>query len=436
VNNVSSYTRTDIGTGDQQLNVYRGFFGRRFDGGQALQLAAQEYGTTPPNYLGSSADQLGIIGRFGWAGKRYSIDAFGTHVGRHRGDILAFGRLDTIPGLSSTRTDAYVRLGLHDPDTSATWAQIVLSKSSYKFTPSGTPFTVVLTADSDTVSRDTTQSQLQYLATAGLNRGGLRLAANLRVRHADSVTLVTPSVIASYLLAGITVRGSVEAMSADSLSRADGSAELPIGGFAHAGAAVDRSIDHRSESNKLPSTGLRAWGGVRLSTFWIDAGVIRRDSAMLVAPTGIDAPPVSVLVPPATGTTLRISGRLWKILYANVNALRWNDTAALYRPKYQTRSELFVQTSLLERFPKNEFNMMISARHEYRSASLIPTTTPGEFLRVQGERSISTLLEFRIYGAVVSWQIRNVVGTRNYQAPNYLMPRTVNFYGVRWEFWN
>jgi hypothetical protein len=225
-------------------------------------------------------------------------------------------------------------------------------------------------------------------------------------------------------------------MSADSLSRADGSAELPIGGFAHAGAAVDRSIDHRSESNKLPSTGMRAWGGLRLSTFWVDAGVIRRDSAMLVAPTGIDAPPVSVLVPPATGTTLRISGRLWKILYADVNALRWNDTAALYRPKYQTRSELFVQTSLLERFPKNEFNMMISARHEYRSASLIPTTTPGEFLRVQGERSISTLLEFRIYGAVVSWQIRNVVGTRNYQAPNYLMPRTVNFYGVRWEFWN
>jgi hypothetical protein len=37
---------------------------------------------------------------------------------------------------------------------------------------------------------------------------------------------------------------------------------------------------------------------------------------------------------------------------------------------------------------------------------------------------------------VASWQIRNVLGTRNYEWPNYLAPRTTNFYGVRWEFWN
>jgi hypothetical protein len=435
VNNVSSYTRTDISTGDQQTNMYRGFFGKRFNGGQAVQFAAQQYGTTPPSYLGSSADQLGFFGRFGWAGTRYSVDAFATHVGRHRGDILAFGRIDTIPGLSSTRNDIYLRVGFHDVDTSAAWGQVVASTSTAKFSPSKN-FPVVLTADSDTVSRDTTQTQLQYLATAGINRGGLRLAASARIRHADSVTLVTPSINASYLLTGMMVRGDIEGVSADSLSRMDVSAELPLRGFAHVGAAVDRTVDHRPESKRLAATGMRAWGGVRLASFWVDAGVIKRDSAALVAPTLLDASPATVFVPPATGATLRIAGRIWSALYADVNAVRWNDTASIYRPKYQTRSELFVSTSLPERFKSNEFSMLISARHEYRSASLIPSGNPAELLRAQGERSISTLLEFRIYSAVVSWQLRNVIGTRNYQTPNYLLPRTVNFYGVRWEFWN
>jgi hypothetical protein len=434
VDNVSPYTRTDIGTGDQQLNLYRGFFGRRFNGGQAIQVAAQQYGTTPPSYLGSSADQLSIVGRVGWAGKRYSIDAFGMHVGRNRGRILAFQRTDTIPGLTSTRTDAYLRLGFHDVDTAVTWAQVIVSKAAYKFTPSDT--LAVIVPDSEKVRKDTTQSQLQYLASVGVNRGGLRLAVNARVRHADSVTLVTPGVAASYALGTLLLRANVEGKSMDSLSRADLSGELGIGGFARAGAALDRVVDHRAGSDGLATVAMRAWGGLQLSSFWIDAGVIRRDSAALVAPTLIDASPATLFSPAANGLTLRISGRLWKSLYANVNAIRWNDTASIYRPQYQTRSELFLQTSLPNRFPQGNFGMLISARHEYRSASLIPSGNPTELLRAQGERAISTLVEFRIYSAVVSWQVRNIVGDRNYQLPNYLLPRTTNFYGVRWEFWN
>ena len=57
-------------------------------------------------------------------------------------------------------------------------------------------------------------------------------------------------------------------------------------------------------------------------------------------------------------------------------------------------------------------------------------------LPAAGEHAVSGLLEIRIATAVVSWQVRNVVGSRNYLAPDYLRPRTTNFYGVRWEFWN
>ncbi len=433
VDNTSSYTRVDIGTGDQQLNLYRGFFGKRFGGGQAIQLAAQQYGTTPPTYLGSSADQLGIIGRFGWAGKQFGVDAFATRVSRHRGDIRAYGRIDSLPGVESTRTDAYLRLGLHDADTSATWAQVVMSKGTYNFKPTAAAATTT-TATVDTLKRDTTQSQLQYLAAIGVNAGGLRLSLDARIRHADTITLVTPHISGSYAIGGLVVRGNVEGKSADSLSRSDAAAEFTLGTLLRIGSAVDRAVDHRTASSGLATLGTRGWAGIRLAGLWMDGGVIRRDSAVLVAPTLLGASG-TVYAPKATGLTLRVSGQVWKVLFADINALRWNDTAAsAYRPKYQTRSELFVRTTLPGRFPDGNFGLLISARHEYRSASLIPSA--GSEFRAQGERTLSSLVEVRIYSAVMSWQVRNIVGSRNYQTAGYLMPRTTNFYGVRWDFWN
>jgi hypothetical protein len=429
VNNTSSYTRLDIGTGDQQLNTYRGFYGKRFSNGGAVQLAAQEYATTPPSYLGESADQLGVVGRVGWAGSRLSIDAFGTHVGQHRGEIRAFGRVDSLPTHQATRSDAYVRVGYNDTDTSTAWAQIVASRSWYTFT--GDSLTHQDTSKHD---HDTTFIRNQVVASLGANRGALHLTAIGRFRS-DTVSLFTPALTASWSQGPFGLRANLEGKSADSLSRADVVGEWAILPRAHIGAAVDQSLDHL-----LPTAprrvGGRAWAGVKVAGLWIDGGAIHRDSAALVSPSLLGDTTGTVLDPPATGLTLRIHGQLYKALFADVNALRWNDTAALYRPQYQTRSEVYLSTSLPDRFPDGVFGMLLSVRHEYRSASLVPNPASAVFLRAQGERAVSALLEFRIYGAVVSWQARNIIGTRNYQAPNYLMPRTTNFYGVRWEFWN
>lgn len=438
VERTTPYTRTDIATGDQQLNMYRGFFGRRFGGGQALQIAAQQYGTTPPSYLGTSADQLGIVGRLGWAGKRYSVDGFATRVSRHRGDIRAYNRVDSLPGVESTRSDAYLRLGFHDVDSSATWAQLVMSKGSYTFNPLAASSTTKsgltpTTTATDSVKRDTTRSQFQYLLAAGVNRGGVRASLGTRFRRSGSVTVLTPTMGVSYGLGRLSMRGDLEGISSDSLSRADMAAEYLVRTVVRGGAAVDRIVDHRASAHGLATLGSRAWGGVRFGSLWVDAGVIRRDSVVLMAPTLLGASKTT-FAPRATGLTLRVSGRVWKSIYANINALKWDDSAAIYRPKYQTRSELFVQTNLLNRFPRGNFGLLFSAQHEYRSASFIPSGAG--LLRAQGERSLTSRLEIRIAGAVISWQMRNIGGTRNYEAANYLLPRTTNFYGVRWEFWN
>lgn len=181
-------TRTDASTGDQQTNLYRGFFGRRYNGGGNLQFGAQQYGTTPPSILGNSTDQIGLMARVGWANRWLSVDAFATTNSRHRGEI--FGaivngqQLDTLPTLESTRTDAYLRLGHGDPDTSFVWGQAMGVVSSYRYTGIRNPLIIPVTHDDSIlaqISLDTTISRAQYVATFGANRGPLRLSASERV---------------------------------------------------------------------------------------------------------------------------------------------------------------------------------------------------------------------------------------------------------------
>jgi hypothetical protein len=321
-----------------------------------------------------------------------------------------------------------LRVGYRDPDTSAVWAQVVASPTTYNFKLPSTQSS----SAADTVRTDTTSTQLQVVGGVGTNRGPLALQAMARVRRQDSTTLVTPVLSASYSLRGFGARASFEGKSADSLSRLEAVAEvLPIS-ILRVGGAFDRVVDARS--GDLATAGIRAWAGIRIREVWLDGGVIRRDSVALFAPAAIDAAG-DTATGTANGLTASVEGRVWRSVRVRLWGVKWADTIGLYRPQYQTRSEAFIQTNLPERFPKGNFGFLLSVRHEYRSASLIPSG-PGEVLRASGDHALSSILEIRIATAVVSWQVRNIVGSRNYQSPDYLRPRTINFYGVRWEFWN
>lgn len=420
------YTRTDIATGDQQTNLYRAFYGRRMRNGAALQVGAQQYNTTPPSFLGASSDQLGLMARVGWAGGAFSVDGLFTRVSRNRGGVFTFGRADTLAALESRRTSSYLRVGYKDPDTSAVWAQVVASPTTYSYQPPSP------SAVADTIETDTTTSQRQILAIAGTRRGPFHIQAGARARFGDSTTLVTPVVSGAFSSFGVAVRANFEGKSADSLSRADVAGEFLPTAFTRLGGAVDRIVD--AGASDLSTRGIRAWAGLRIKEVWFDVGVLRRDSVRLLAPAGIGAA-TDTASGRASGLTAAIEGRVWRSVRANVWAVKWSDTASLYRPQYQTRAEVYVRTSLPERFPKNNFGFLLSARHEFRSATLMPMDS-GKVLRSSGVHALSSLLEIRIYTAVVSWQVRNIAGSRNYEAPDFLRPRTTNFYGVRWEFWN
>ena len=62
---------------------------------------------------------------------------------------------------------------------------------------------------------------------------------------------------------------------------------------------------------------------------------------------------------------------------------------------------------MLHRFPTNNFHMLASVVHEYRSTSYWPDTSG--VLRIGGYRTISTLVQFRIIRADVFWNLAGSV---------------------------
>ena len=431
VERTTPFTRTDIYTGDQSTNLYRGLFGRRYHHGESLQLAGQQYGTNPGRTIEGS-DQLSVLARVGIARSKWSADAFLLRGDRNRGRAFTSSpRRDTVPATESSRSDAYVRLGWGTPERGL-WMQGIANASKYAFGGQ--------TSTNGAVSADTARFRSQYVFSGGYAGGPWRASFTQRYRVGIERRFATPSVRLGFDTRFLAVSAFAEGRGLDSTRRFDVSAVLrPLDMIYLAGSVGGerpKTLPDFLLTATSPSVAnfARAEGGIRIRDLWFSAGVLQRDAIVLHAPTIFNRTTPTVVDSSRQGVSAAIRGRIWKSVHADVNAIQWSDSGGPYRPKYQTRSELFVSTSLLDRFPSGNFHLLASVVHEYRSSTLWPDTTG--VLRVSDYRTISTLLQVRILSAEVFWNFRNIMRERYNQIPGYVLPRGSNIYGVRWEFWN
>jgi hypothetical protein len=330
-------------------------------------------------------------------------------------------------------------VGYRDPDTSAVWWQALAVASKYNYTGIRTK-TILLpktAADSafNITPLDSSAFQGQYIASAGTVRGPLRASGTERLYTRNGKHISTPSVRASYDVDRLSVSAFAEAHSTDSVSRMDVTAQFAPVSFVRLLGSVGRTSDSRVADSTFSANYVRAEAGLRVKNLWLIGGMIRRDSVRIAAPRIFDTTFVPVRDANATGVTAAIRGQVWRLLHADVSAVRWNDSSGFYRPRYQTRSELFARTNLLSRFPTGDLGLSGSIVHEYRSSTRYPTAGGGTAI-AGGYRTISSLVEIRILSATISWQFRNFLGERYSQVPSFILPRQTNYYGVRWEFFN
>lgn len=434
VENTDPFTRVDVATGNEDTNLYRGFYGKRFDNGGVLQLAGQQYGVTSSRFAGSG-DALSLLGRIGIARQSWSIDAFVNRTRTTRGiQRPALGRPPVL-SLDATNTNAYIRAAVGGVN-SGPWAQATVASLGFKGT-TDPDRNVTTNPLADTLGRR--RSETQYNLSAGYTLGPARLEVQDRLRALGGATYNSVSGRLDVMTSFGVLSGFAEHDGFRKLNGADLGLRLQPLPFISVAGSVGR-LAPTSESNPTSGSGpiataTSARGEVALKIFgpWFSVGMISADKTQGFAPVVYD----TLLLPTAPGRTsartASIRGPLLGGLGIDAWVTRW-DRAQPYHPEYQSRSEINYANNFAKRFPRGDLDVRAAVSYEYRGATTFPLEA-GE-VRLAAAKTLSALLEIRIIRAVVSYQQRNILSYQYAVIPGFEMPRVLAIYGVRWEFWN
>ncbi len=430
VDNTDPYTRADIATGNEDTNLYRGFYGKRFDNGGVLQFAGQQYGVASTRFAGSG-DGLSLLGRVGIARRGWSIDGFvnRAHATRDIERPTPVGGRPPILSLDATHTNAYLRAAVGRAENGP-WAQATVASLGFKGL-TGPDRSVGATSQPDTTERRNFETQ--YNLSAGYTGGPARLEVQDRLRAWRGTTYNSISGRLDLASPIGVVSGFVEHDGFRRLTNADGGIRFqPLPFIALAGSIV-QSVPN-SGTGSLPST-TSARGEVALKVFgpWVAVGMISANKSQGLAPVVYD----TLLLPTPVGRTnagtASIRGPIGRGFGIDAWVTRWKD-ASPYQPKYQSRSEINFASNFLKRFPRGDFEVRAAGVYEYREHTIFPLAA-GD-VRTPPAKTLSALLEIRIMRAVVSYQQRNILGYQYQVIPGFEMPRVLAVYGVRWDFWN
>ncbi len=453
VDHTTPYTRADVLTGNEETNLYRAFYGQRPRGGEAIQFAAQQF--TDVARFGGGGSGTSLLGRLGWASGPWAVDAFADRYRRGRDPL---SRVDLsgapagtgLPDFEGTWTNAYVRGGYGTPDHGL-WAQVIAGSESFKnSSPKATATTISPTGTPTTATpADTVNSESQYVAAGGFSRWGIRVSGTERLRvYAGHGTTSSPSVRASFESGPLALQvfGEQNAPTAwpttavpgryqlIPVSTEEATARLTPLPFISFLADVSRSTSTGAPDAPPTSLAMRAEAGVRLGQLWFAGGVVTRDTARVAGLALYDSTYAPAGVGRTTGLYGSIRGVLWRAISADIEGIDYGSDAP-YRPKYQARGALTLQSEWLRRFPRHTFAIKLSGIVDYSTATPFPTTAgPTQFST--GAVVLSSLLEIRILRGTLTWQYRNMFGYPYNLVPGYVMPRQTNIYGIRWDFWN
>lgn len=428
------FTRTDVYTGDEDTNLYRGFYGKRFNRGQVLQFGAEQ--TSTNSVRGGAGDKLSVMSRLGMANKKWSVDVFAnrTHGTRELQKPAADGI--PIPEYDGTNTYAYLRF-VAGTASSGPWGAVILSHLAVN---ESSPRTDSARAVSKRIAADTVdsaRSERQILLRTGYTKTKWRATLEDRIRNIDAETF-HDIVAAGQLFLGPATAGARVKRSVVGTSRSEVWARFQPLRFLAFNMSAARNVPPGKRSPMYSVTSptinfLQAEAGIRLFGPWLSAGVMTQDTLVSGAPSVFRQGFTPNASGNGTGTYATLRGSFLRDFSVDVFAIQWDDQT-FYRPKTQVRSEVRYRTQLLSRFPKGEFELNSALTHNYGSRTFFKTASSS--VNIDPAQHLDFLLEIRILRGIASYQLRNMTGYAYDNLPGFVAQRALNLYGIRWVFWN
>jgi len=430
VDRTAPYTRTDVITGNEETDIYRGFYGKRFGRGQALQIAAQQSSTQNERF-GGGGGGLSLFGRVGIGRRMWSLDATAnrTHIGRDPQDAFTSGG---IPPYDARHTLAYLR-GSLGAVGSGPWLELIAASHEIKESSPEITASQISSRGFIADSADTTRSRTQLIATAGFSRWGASITLTERFRRYGGEGFNSLSGRAEINRRMLAATVFAESDDERDVRRTDATLRFtPLRFLALAGGVSQLSAEGPRAA--VPdSRSFRGEAGLRLFGPWLYAGMVTSDTIQTRAPAMYDSSYVASGAESRTGTYAGIRGPIWRGVGAELFATRW-ESGQDYLPELQMHAELNFATRWLSRFPRGDFGVRSWIAYDHRPEISFPTRSGAPEITVPSH-VVSGLLEIRIMRAAITYQTRNMFGMQHDIVPGFLI-RQVQIYGVRWDFWN
>jgi hypothetical protein len=442
VDRTTPFTRTDITTGSENTNLYRGYFGKRLHNGGVVQLAAQQYSTTSPRTAGDGSS-LQVFGRVGWAWKRWSVDGTWRRASLDRAAAIrwplnaALTYANGVPAFKGAIGSAFARIAWGDPDAKgAPWVQFIAATQMVAEN-SKVSETTTLT-DPTAVPRDTVDSassRSQYVLSAGASRWGVNASATARLRASQGRTDLSPSLRLGYDWRFVSLAAYAETRGADSTRRLDLTARVAPWRWLVVSGAFGNYAPKSAAAGGPSFSASRLDVSTTLLGYTFTGGLLSRGLTTLAPPVALDSNLIRVGSGEVKGVVFEASGPVYKAIGVHVSGVRWEGSGA-YRPQMEVHGRLGLSTAWLSRFPRNNFHVLAAGTYDHRTPMFFPTAD-GQVGQTTGPIDvIGARLEIRIESGTVFFQAENTVGKAYETAPGYLMPRRLQYYGLRWDFWN
>jgi hypothetical protein len=429
VENTDPYTRVDVATGNEDTNLYRGFYGKRLDNGGAIQFGGQQFGVTSSRLAGSG-DALSLLSRIGIAKKSWSFDGFIIRHHATRNIQRPIVGRPPVLGLDATNTDAYLRAAVGRAN-GGPWAQVSVASLAFKGTTSPDRSTSAAPL-SDTLERRL--SETQYNLSAGYTLGAARVEFQDRLRALAGSTYNSVSGRLDLATPFGVLNGFVEHDGFRETTNADAGIRAQPLPFIALSGSIARSVPSSGGTSRPRATSARGEIGLKLFGPWVSGGVITTDRTAGLAPIVYD----TLLLPTGAGRisarTASIRGPIRGGFGIDAWITQWDDDDGPYRPRYESRSEINYSNNFSKRFPRGDFEIRASGVYEYRGHAVFPSSAGDVETAIA--KTLSAMLEIRIMRAVLSYQQRNILGYQYQVVPGFDMPRVLAIYGVRWDFWN
>jgi hypothetical protein len=422
-------TEVSFATGDQQTNSYRVRYLNRWRNGFGVGLGVTYFGTNGPTDAPAEIGELGLWGKATWTpndriGVEYQVTSYGFES-EQLGGTPGGAQL---PPVSIRRTDAFLRV-----------------TAAARGDGTGLRFDALFgsTSVSDT-SRTVDFGQAMTDATVSYRAERWSADVTGRVRDGSNPTDLQARGAWSPLRR-LTVNGMVRSR-----------AMLGGGGIFETGAGAELTLLRRlrlhgdvrwrriDDSTGIPLDTVQQvldWsGGAGFALGrYADVDLSLQAHAPYLAPVfGLyaDAVPVSTAI---GATTVTASYSLRPTRYLTLAGWYRNpldEREVAFEPPHHSLTRLTFRSAFLPHFRRGAFDVMAQFEMEAWGTGAVGIGTLGQPIVLEGNTVFNGHIQFRLVGAILFYQMRNIMISRYSLVPGLTQPRAAQRFGIIWEFTN